>query len=312
MTTNFANSSPFMDPNYDWRIGINNTLTSQGLAPKYDLTTPKPTWQDNVAKAYGSVDASPFAAIRDLAIQHGTAPATTQPASGSTTTTGKNYTMTSTPYGPGGASGAGYGMGSNPYQGAQAEAMYKGAMSLFGQMNNQIRSDSVATGGLGGSRQGVAQGVGMGKAMDAYLGNVADLYGQNWQLDQQNALQSRGLDLTQRGQDITWQNNYNNTLDNRTLMNNNYNLGLRGQDITWQNNYNNTLDNREQMRNQFYLGNRGMDVTQQNNGMNFYSNLLNTATNGANGTPASSGFDWSKAFGGFTGGQQFWNNIFKD
>jgi hypothetical protein len=90
--------------------------------------------------------------------------------------------------------GGGYGMGSNPFQGAQADAIRQGSVDLFGQLNNQIRSNSVGVGGLGGGRMGVAQAGAAGEAQKAYMGGVANLYGSNWNADQNRDLSRYGMD----------------------------------------------------------------------------------------------------------------------
>lgn len=64
--------------------------------------------------------------------------------------------------------------GSQFYQGA-ADDLQRRTQLLLGQNNLNIQGNSVATGGLGGSRQGVAQGVAAGQAADSMQGNLAQL-----------------------------------------------------------------------------------------------------------------------------------------
>lgn len=76
-----------------------------------------------------------------------------------------------------------------------------------------IQGNSVASGGLGGSRQGVAQGTAIGKAADFLSGNIANTLGGMWEnqanrnmqqygLDQQFYLGNRGQDIQRRGQNM--------------------------------------------------------------------------------------------------------------
>jgi hypothetical protein len=76
-------------------------------------------------------------------------------------------------------------------------------------MNNQIRSDAIATGGYGGDRMGVAQGVAMARAATGLDSALAGLYGNAYDSDQNRALQQYGMDqgfyTSQRGQDLQQQ-----------------------------------------------------------------------------------------------------------
>jgi hypothetical protein len=64
--------------------------------------------------------------------------------------------------------------GSKFYQGA-ADDLQRRTQMLLGQNNLNIQGNAVSTGGLGGSRQGVAQGVAAGQAADSLQGNLAQL-----------------------------------------------------------------------------------------------------------------------------------------
>jgi hypothetical protein len=67
-----------------------------------------------------------------------------------------------------------------------------------------IRSNAVGIGGLGGSRQGVAEGLAIGQANDNLSGNLSNLYGQDFTNSQNRNLQKYGIDtnaaLTNQGQ----------------------------------------------------------------------------------------------------------------
>lgn len=94
----------------------------------------------------------------------------------------------------------------NPYLSGMADDISRRTSELLGQNNVQIQGNAVGVGGLGGSRQGVAQGIAAGKAADYLSGNLANLYGQQYNLDQNRALQQYGMDQSfygnQRGQDL--------------------------------------------------------------------------------------------------------------
>jgi len=57
-----------------------------------------------------------------------------------------------------------------------------------------IRSQSVASGGYGGSRQGIAEGLAIGRSNEALQGTLANLYNTDYQADRGRALQQYGMD----------------------------------------------------------------------------------------------------------------------
>jgi hypothetical protein len=93
-----------------------------------------------------------------------------------------------------GGMGGEYGLGSNPYQGAQADALAAQQQQFLDRNFAGIRSNSVGVGGLGGSRQGVAQGEAIGSAATGLAGATANLYGANWNQDQNRDLTRYGMD----------------------------------------------------------------------------------------------------------------------
>jgi hypothetical protein len=114
--------------------------------------------------------------------------------------------------------GSGYGIGrnqtvtggSNPYVSSMADDIANRTGQMLGQNNLAIQGNSVASGGLGGSRQGVAQGVAAGQAADYLSGNLSKMYGglyegqmdrnlQEMQGNQQFYTQQRGQDLMGAG-----------------------------------------------------------------------------------------------------------------
>jgi hypothetical protein len=105
--------------------------------------------------------------------------------------------------------GSGYGVpgsSQNPYVGGMANDIANRTGNLIDQKLLQVQGNSVATGGLGGSRQGVAQGGAIAEGADYLSGNLSKMYGglyegqmdrnlQQYQGDQQFATQQRGQDL---------------------------------------------------------------------------------------------------------------------
>jgi hypothetical protein len=95
----------------------------------------------------------------------------------------------------------------NPYLGGMADDIARRTQTLLGQNNQAIQGAFVGSGGLGGSRQGIAQGTAAGQAADSLQGQLANLYGTQYSQDQNRALQQYGLDQNfygqQRGQDLT-------------------------------------------------------------------------------------------------------------
>lgn len=67
--------------------------------------------------------------------------------------------------------------------------------NLFRNVLPQIRGNAMASGTVGGSRQGVAEGLGIGEAMAALAGAQANLYGNQFNQDRGYGLQSDALDF---------------------------------------------------------------------------------------------------------------------
>jgi hypothetical protein len=126
------------------------------------------------------------------------------------------------------STGGGYGTSSNPYEGRQADAIRAQQQQFLDQAMNNIRSGAVAVGGLGGTRQGVAQGVAAGQAATGLDSALANLYGSNYNADQNRALTQYGMDQNfynaQRGLDQS----------GAQLGANLYNLGQQGQWMPYQ------------------------------------------------------------------------------
>jgi hypothetical protein len=90
----------------------------------------------------------------------------------------------------------------NPYLSGVADDMQRRTADLLGQNNQAIRGNFVGSGGLGGSRQGVAEGVAAGKAADYLQGNLANLYGNAYNQDQSRLRQDWTLGSGMLGQGV--------------------------------------------------------------------------------------------------------------
>jgi hypothetical protein len=81
------------------------------------------------------------------------------------------------------AGGQGSYLSQNPYLSGMADDIGRRTQQGLDQAFNSIRSNSIGTGGYGGSRQGVAQGVATRGAMDSLQGNLASLFGGQYNQD---------------------------------------------------------------------------------------------------------------------------------
>lgn len=94
--------------------------------------------------------------------------------------------------------------GQNPYLPAMADDIGRRSNQALGGALQGIQGNAIGVGGLGGSRQGVAQGVAIGNAQDTLQGNLANLYGTDYNNGQNRNVQMHGIDtnaaLTNQGQ----------------------------------------------------------------------------------------------------------------
>jgi hypothetical protein len=280
MTTNFANSSPFASGTNDWRAYANSLFEQQGQAPKYDLSTPMPTFQQNINKVWGSTAQSPFAATQAAAQGHSAATQAQLPQS-----SGGGFLSGGLPSGYQHSAPTMRGYEKSPY-------LDQMATSITGQFNKNltegilpgIRGQAVATGGVGGSRQGIAEGQAIAGSQRGLADALTGMYSQDYQQDRARALQqyqadqgymlgNRGMDVNMRQQDIGWQ------------------LGQRGLDLQGQG-----------LRDNFYTAQRGQDITRLGIGANLLGNTIGTLSGNSNGQGGSSGFDWQAALGGALSG----------
>ncbi len=144
-------------------------------------------------------------------------------------------------------------MAINPYIQQQADAIQAASNQNLGQnVMPGIRSGALGAGQYGSSRQGIAEGVAAGNAQTGVAGAQAQLYGNAYAQDQNNALQQQSIN-----------NQYSLGMGNLGLgffnAGNNYNLGM-GQ-----------LGNQATAQNQnFYTQQRGQDLQQVMAGASLY------------------------------------------
>lgn len=161
-------------------------------------------------------------------------------------------------------------MATNPYLQAQQDAISSQVNnSLFQTQLPGINRSSVANGGYGGSRQGIAQGLAMNGANQSIANATANLQGQAYENDQNRANQMSIAQMNDATQRYGLSNQYDLGLKNNQLGyfngQNSYNLGLGG------------LANQANAQDQnFYTNQRGQDLQQQQQGYNQYLGALTT------------------------------------
>jgi len=197
-------------------------------------------------------------------------------------------------------------VGANPYLGQQADEISRRTKLATDQALQGIQSNAVGVGGLGGSRQGVAQGLALSGAADSLSGNLANLYGTDWTNQQNRNLQQQGLD-----------NQY--ALGLGSLANQRYGVDS-GADLGWGQLGLNTLKNQQD----FYTAQRGQDLSQTALGNGIYNQGVQnswTPITNANGvynnytgfgnttTSSESGGGVQGALGGALGAAQLGKNF---
>lgn len=190
---------------------------------------------------------------------------------------GANYVPGSNP-GAGSLQGPG-GQGGNPYLNQMANDIGRRTQQGLTQAFSGIQSNAVGVGGLGGDRQGVAQGTAIGQAMDTYQGNLANLYGTAW-----NSQQGRDLSRYQGDQNNAlsrYQGDQNNA-QARYQTDQSSALGWGG------------LDNqRYGMDQNFYTAQRGQDMQGLALGADLYGKGMNGEWDPLNNA--------NKVYGNYTG-----------
>ena len=184
-----------------------------------------------------------------------------------------------------------FGTQSNPWMSGVADDIMRRTNDALGQSFNGIRSNAVGVGGLGGSRQGVAEGVATRGAMDSMQGNLANLYGQDWTNTQNRGLQQYNTDtsayLGNQGQWLNYGLGVGGLQNQRYGMDQNYNLGLGNQALTNQG---------QQLG--FYNTQRQLDQSGLALGANLYANGI-----GGEWSPIQNAADIYKPFSGMGGSE---------
>lgn len=148
-----------------------------------------------------------------------------------------------------------------------------------------IRSNAVGNGSVGGSREGVAQGVAMGQTQKSIADAVARMY-----MDDSNAQQNRGLQ--------------------RYGMDQGYFLGNQGQQLGFYNTQRQLDQSGAALGASLYgLGTNGMW-----NPLNNFTGMISPWAGNGNGTTTSNtsqGGGWPGILGGLGAGYQWWNALQK-
>lgn len=105
----------------------------------------------------------------------------------------------------------------NPYLDQMAEAIRQKSMQNYDRnIAPGLRSNAVMTGGYGGSRQGIAEGIALGDTQQGITNALANLYGGAYETNQNRGLQQnqfqQSLNEQQRQYNIgqnNWQNQFN-------------------------------------------------------------------------------------------------------
>jgi hypothetical protein len=120
------------------------------------------------------------------------------------------------------------GMGGNPYLNSMAGNLARTATNtLQRQVLPGIRGQAVAAGGVGGSRQGVAEGLAVGGTMDALGGALTNLYGNAYGQDQQYDLANQRIGLDTYNSNQQWMRaGQNDQLNALNMM-----MGWQGQGV---------------------------------------------------------------------------------
>lgn len=95
--------------------------------------------------------------------------------------------------------------GSNPYLAGAADDITRRVNLSRDQALQGIRGNAISMGGLGGSRQGVAEAQAISGSADNLAGQLTNMFGNDWTNQQNRDLTTRGQDMgfytQQRGQD---------------------------------------------------------------------------------------------------------------
>jgi hypothetical protein len=176
----------------------------------------------------------------------------------------------------------------NPYMKAQADAMTQQVAQNFNQqIMPSIRRGSMATGGFGGSRQGIAEGMATQGAQQALSNSLAGLYGQGYRDDRTYDLGLGSLAAQNRGLDLQSQR--------------------LGGDLFTQ-----ALNNGIGVGNALYQSGQREMLAPWQNAINPYLNAINllAGNSGTVSTGGQSGGGWTGALGGAISGAQLAKLLF--
>lgn len=96
------------------------------------------------------------------------------------------------------------GFSQNPYMPQMADDITRRVNEATAQQMNNIGRGAVANGTYGSSRTGIAQGLASKGAADVLAGNLANLYGNQFNTDRNYGLQSDALDLNVHNANQNW------------------------------------------------------------------------------------------------------------
>lgn len=200
----------------DFRTGINSAFTSEGMTPYFsDTTTPITPWggytgtTGNLVAPTGPVNSYNQMVNPAYASTLGPGPTNTtaNPASAGGA---PSYTQNTGNLGMGSPIGGGTpqlgGYTANPYLGQISDDITRRTGLARDQALQGIRGNAIGVGGLGGSRQGVAEAGVINQSLDNLTGQLANLNFQDYTGQQNRNLQQYGMDqgfyTSQRGQDL--------------------------------------------------------------------------------------------------------------
>ena len=192
------------------------------------------------------------------------------------------------------------GMPTNPYLPGIADSITQRLNENYERMLMPIADQAIGAGGLGGSRQGVAQGIAMEGTQDALASALSGLYGDAWNQDANRDLSRYGIDTSRDLQQQSINNAF--TLGQGQLDLGNQNSWM-GYDLGNQQNWLNTIGLGSQLMNQ--------STALPWYGFNQFGNLLGTAAgNNSNVTNStSSGGGWQGMLGGALAGGSLANRF---
>ena len=117
----------------------------------------------------------------------------------------------------------------DPYLSGRADDITRRTTDMLGEAFAGIQGNAVGAGGLGGSRQAVAQGQAGAKAADFMSGQLANMYSGDWNQSQGRSLQKYGMDQSYGlGMGNLQLGNRNTDLNAITTGANLFNLGNQG------------------------------------------------------------------------------------